>query len=77
MLGLKQIKTAIAKRDGKERIHKDSLHYGVGETVYTYREDAIAAGCIVMQDYILGHNPTFAHLTDSGIVKVLRWLNRV
>jgi hypothetical protein len=71
-----QIIKRVNNPDGKERIIKDSLHYGVGNYAYTYSKDAEKAELIINENFIVHEwNPTFVKLTEKGIIKFCKWLN--
>lgn len=59
---------------GKEKIYRQSIHYGVGDDVYTYRDDAIAAG-LTKDEYQDTPNSLFVNLTKAGFVKLVNWLS--
>jgi 5-bromo-4-chloroindolyl phosphate hydrolysis protein len=65
---LKYIEKNINK--GKEKIINDSIHFGLGKEIYTYKEDA--------KQYKIagkpGKNSTFVHLTKTETLKMLKGL---
>lgn len=75
MISAKLIQKRCENPDGKERIIRDSLHYGVGNSAYTYAKDATRAGLIPTADYIES-NGCFVHLTQTGLKRFCLWLNR-
>jgi len=75
MISAKAIQKRVEQPDGKERIVCESLHYGVGKSAYTYREDAQVAGLEAGVDFTEGRNPLFVHLTKSGLVTFCHAMN--
>ena len=65
---MKYIEKNINK--GRERIINDSIHFGVGTGIYTYKEDA--------NQYKIkgkpGKNSLFIHLTKAQTLKMLKGL---
>lgn len=61
---------------GIEMILNESIHFGVGSSIYTFLKDANLAGCIKDVDYQTGANYLFVHLTHAGVTKMIHWLGK-